>query len=139
MGMPIAVTRAHPDYPALVLATAYLGQHRTFAGRLMQKMRGDRGLNYGDYAYAEHFEQDGYSRFPAPHTVRRQQYFSIWVRPVEPSRAHFALRMAVRELHQLIEHGMTEADFVRIRDFVDRYYALFLQTGSRKLGFAVDD
>ena len=139
MGMPIGVTRDHPDYAALTLAAAYLGQHRTFAGRLMQKMRGDRGLNYGDYAYVEHFDQEGWTRFPAPNRARRQQYFSIWIRPVQREQAHFALRMAVRELELFRERGLSAEDFERIRTFADRYYALYLQTESRRLGFAIDD
>ncbi len=139
MGMHIDVERGDEDYPALVLATTYLGQHRQFVGRLMQKMRGDRGLNYGDYAYVEYFEQEGWGRFPLPDTSRRQQYFSIWIRPVRPEQAHFALRMAVRELSLFAEEGMTEADFERVRTFADRYYALYLQTESRRLGYAIDD
>jgi len=139
MGMHIDVTRADPDYPALLLASAYLGQHRQFAGILMQRMRGDRGLNYGDYAYAEHFDQDGWSVFPQVNTSRRQQYFSIWIRPVEPAKAQFAIRMAVRELRRFVERGMTAGDLERIRTFADGYYALYLQTQSRRLGFALDD
>lgn len=139
MGIPLDVTRDDADYPALVLATAYFGQHRQFAGRLMQKMRGDRGLNYGDYAYTEHFEQDGWSRFPLPNLARHHQYFSIWLRPVLPQKAQFAIRMAVREFEDFIQHGMTEADFTRIRDFASQYYALFLQTESRRLGYTIDD
>jgi zinc protease len=139
LGMPIAVTRAHPDFAALTLAAAYLGQHRTFAGRLMQKMRGDRGLNYGDYAYAEHFVQDADTRFPLPNIARRQQYFSVWLRPVRPEHAHFALRMALRELEQFVEQGMSEADFERIQRFVGHYFALFAQTEQQRLGYALDD
>lgn len=139
MGFPIAVTRDHPDYPALLLASAYLGQHRQFIGRLMQEMRGVRGLNYGDYAYIEHFEQDDWTRFPRPNTARRQQYFSVWIRPVRPEQAHFAVRMAVRELERFTANGMTKAEFARVRTFVDRYYPLYLQTESRRLGFAIDD
>jgi zinc protease len=138
MGLPIEVTRAHPDYAALTLAAAYLGQHRTFAGRLMQKMRGERGLNYGDYAYAEHFAQAGYTRFPAPNVARRHQYFSIWVRPVPRDKAQFALRMAVRELEAFVKDGMTDEDFVRIRDFTERYFALFAQTEQQRLGNLLD-
>jgi zinc protease len=137
-GLPIELTRSHPDYPALTLAAAYLGQHRTFAGRLMQKMRGDRGLNYGDYAYAENFVQEGDSRFPMPNVARRQQYFSIWLRPVRPEHAHFALRMAVRELETLVDQGIPEADFARIQQFVANYYALFAQTEQQRLGYALD-
>lgn len=139
LGVPLAVTRAHPDFAALTLAAAYLGQHRTFAGRLMQRMRGDRGLNYGDYAYAEHFVQDGDTRFALPNVARRQQYFSVWIRPVRPEHAHFALRMAVRELEQFVEQGMSEEDFVRIQRFAESYFALFAQTEQQRLGYALDD
>ncbi|MEY4512684.1 MAG: hypothetical protein RLZZ450_4806 [Pseudomonadota bacterium] len=139
MGMPIAVTRTHPDYAALSLAAAYLGQHRTFAGRLMQKMRSDRGLNYGDYAYSEHFVQEGDTRFSMPNVARRQQYFSVWVRPVRPEQARFALRMAVRELELFVQEGLSEADFTRIQRFVANYFALFAQTQQEVLGNALDD
>jgi zinc protease len=139
MGMPIDVTRGHPDYPALTLAAAYLGQHRTFVGRLMQQMRGERGLNYGDYAYAEHFEQQGRTRFPLPNIARRQQYFSVWIRPVKLEQAHFAVRMAVRELERFVREGLTKEEFERVRTFARRYYALYLQTEPRRLGFAVDE
>lgn len=139
LGVSLDVTRGHPDYPALMLAAAYLGQHRTFAGRLMQKMRADRGLNYGDYAYAEHFVQDGYTRFPLPNVGRKQQYFSLWIRPVQPEQAHFALRMAVREFEAFVREGLSPQDFERIKRFVDRYFALFAQTEQQRLGNALDD
>ena len=139
LGLPTEVTRDHPDYAALTLAMAYLGQHRTFAGTLMQKIRGARGLNYGDYAYAEHFVQDGWTRFPSPGFPRRQQYVSLWVRPVDADKAHFALRLAVYELERVVEDGLTAEEFERIRGFARRYYALYLQTDARRLGFALDD
>jgi zinc protease len=139
MGFPIAVRRDHPDYPALFLASAWLGQHRQFVGRLMQAIRGQRGLNYGDYAYAEHFTQEGWTRFPMPNDARRQQYFSIWLRPLRPETAHFAIRLAVRELRRMVEQGISAPELDRIRTFADRYLALYLQTESRRLGFAIDD
>ncbi|MDB4971852.1 MAG: Peptidase, family [Myxococcaceae bacterium] len=139
IGVPIAVTRAHPDYAALSLAAAYLGQHRTFAGRLMKKMRGDRGLNYGDYAYAEHFVQEDDTRFPMPNVSRRQQYFSVWLRPVRPEQARFALRMALRELELFEREGLSEADFARMQRFAARYFSLFAQTEQQRLGNALDD
>ncbi len=138
MGVPIAVTRDHPDHAALMLAAAHLGQHRTFAGRLMQKMRGERGLNYGDYAYAEHFVQDGGTRFPQTNVSRRNQYFSIWVRPVPAEHAHFALRMAVRELESFVQDGLSQTEFDRIQVFTQRYFALFAQTEQARLGYAID-
>ncbi len=139
MGFPIEVTREHPDYPALVLAGAWLGQHRQFVGRLMQALRGQRGLNYGDYAYVEHFTQEGWSRFPVVNDVRRQQYFSIWLRPLRPETAHFAIRAATRELRRLHEEGLSQAELDRIRTFADAYFALYQQTSSRRLGYAMDD
>jgi zinc protease len=139
IGVAIEATRNHPDHAALTLAAAYLGQHRTFAGRLMQAMREQRGLNYGDYAYAEHFEQDGDSRFPLPNVARREQYFSIWVRPVRVEQAHFALRAALYELGRFLEEGLSEADFSRIQTFAQRYYALYAQTEQQRLGYTLDD
>ena len=138
LGVPLAVTRSHPDYAALTLAAAYLGQHRTFAGHLMQTMRGERGLNYGDYAYAEWFVQAGDSRFPAPNVARRQQLFSLWVRPVRPEHAHFALRMAVRELERFVQDGLSEPDYARIQRFAQNYFALFAQTEQQRLGQSLD-
>lgn len=139
LGMPIDVTRGHPDYAALSLAAAYLGQHRTFAGRLMRKMRGERGLNYGDYAYAEHFVQEDDTRFPMPNVSRRQQYFSLWLRPVRPEQARFALRMAIRELELFVAEGLSEADFARMQRFAARCFSLFAQTEQERLGNTLDD
>lgn len=139
MGLPIEVTRRHPDFAALALATAYLGQHRTFAGKLMQTMRGDRGLNYGDYAYVEHFVQDGQTRFPRPNVARRQQYFSVWLRPVRVEHARFSLRMALRELERFATDGLSQDDFARIQEFTEAYFALFEQTEQQRLGNALDD
>jgi zinc protease len=55
MGFPIGVTRSDNDFYALAIANSYLGEHRTFNGKLMQDLRGKRGLNYGDYSYIEDF------------------------------------------------------------------------------------
>lgn len=139
MGLPHEVERGDPDYPALVLATAWLGQHRQFVGRLMQSIRERRGMNYGDYAYPEHFEQEGWGVFPLPNVARRQQYFSIWLRPLRPEQAHFGIRLAIAELRGLLERGIDQAELDRIRSYLHGYYALFLQTESRRLGFAIDD
>ena len=139
MGMTIDVSREDEDYAALVLATAWLGQHRQFVGQLMQQIREVRGMNYGDYAYPEHFVQEGWSTFPRPNVARRQQYFSIWLRPLRPEQAHFGVRLAIHLLRRFVEVGLTEADLERIRGYLDGYYALFLQTESRRLGTAIDD
>lgn len=139
MGFTLDVERGDPDYAALVLALSWLGQHRQFVGRLMQNIREVRGMNYGDYAYPEHFEQDGWGTFPLPNVARRDQYFSIWLRPLRPEQAHFGIRLAIAELRAMVENGLTEEDVTRIRGYLEGYYALFLQTESRRLGYAIDD
>ena len=138
IGFPIDVTRTHNDFYALMIANSYFGEHRTFNGLLMNKMRGQRGLNYGDYSYIESFIQDGGTRFPIPNIPRRQQFFSIWIRPVPHNNAHFALRHAIRELHRLVDDGMSEADFEASREFLLNYSKLYVQTTSRRLGYQMD-
>ena len=138
IGFPIEVTRRHDDFFALMVANSYLGEHRTFNGLLMQKMRGDRGLNYGDYSYIENFIQDGGSRFPIPNIPRSQQYFSIWIRPVPHHNAHFALHQAIRELTLLVDDGLSQEAFEASREFLLNYSKLYVQTTSRRLGYLLD-
>ena len=104
----------------------------------MQDLRGKRGLNYGDYSYIEDFIQEGSSTFPVPNNPRRQQYFSIWVRPVPTDKAAFALRAALWELDRLVQSGMSEQDFEATRAFLLNYSKLWVQTLSRRLGYAID-
>ncbi len=138
IGRPIAVTRADRDYYALMVAGSYLGEHRTFNGRLMNVMRADRGLNYGDYAYVENFIQEGGGTFPLPNIPRRQQHFSIWIRPVPPENAPFALRQATRELKRLIDTGLTAEEFETTREHLLNYSRLWTQSLSRRLGYQMD-
>ncbi|MGH9657050.1 MAG: M16 family metallopeptidase, partial [Bryobacteraceae bacterium] len=71
LGFPIAVQRGDPDFPALLVAQSYLGQHRSSAGRLFDRIREVRGLNYGDYAYIEYFPRGMFRFEPEPNLVRR--------------------------------------------------------------------
>jgi zinc protease len=138
LGHPLAVTRADDAFFPLFLANSYFGEHRTFNGALMTKIRSDRGLNYGDYSYVESFLQDGASTFALPNVPRRSQAFTIWIRPVAREHAHFAIRLAVRELRRLVRDGMTQAAFNEARAFLLNYSKLWTQTPSRRLGFAMD-
>ncbi len=137
-GYHIPINRSDPDYYPLMVANSYLGEHRTFHGRLMQQLRGKRGLNYGDYSYIEYWDSPPFTSNPAPNHPRRDQYFSVWVRPVVPSTAHFALRDAMYEVDRLVEQGMTEEEFELTRDFVTNYSKLWARTLSNRLGFAMD-
>ncbi len=138
IGFPIDVTRSSPEFYPLMIANSFLGEHRTFNGRLMNRMREVRGLNYGDYSYIEHFVQDGGSTFPLPNYARSQQYFSIWIRPVQHVHRHFALRLALWELDRLVREGMTKEEFETTRAFLKNYKNLWAQDQSRRLGYQMD-
>jgi len=135
---PLSLTRADDDYYPLMVANSFLGEHRTFHGRLMQQLRGKRGLNYGDYSYIEYWHLPPFTTNPSPNVPRRQQYFSVWVRPVVPNTAHFAVRNALWEVDRLIEVGLTEQEFNDTREFLINYSKLWAQTLSDRLGFHMD-
>jgi zinc protease len=138
IGFPILTTRAVADYPAMLLAASYLGQHRMSGGVLYDQMRERRGLNYGDYAYIEYFPLGMYSMEPPQNVVRAQQIFQLWIRPVEPPTAKFALRLALYQLDKLIKEGISQADFERTRDFLTKYVNVLTRTKSAELGYAID-
>jgi zinc protease len=138
IGFPIDVKRGDPDYPALLAAQCYFGQHRVSGGRLFERMRQARGLNYGDYAYIEYFPR-GMMRFePDPNLARRRQIFQIWIRPVEPPTAQFALRLALFEFDKLVKDGLSEEAFERTRTYLTKYVNLLTKTADAKLGYAID-
>jgi zinc protease len=138
MGFPIDVTRADADFYALMVANSHLGEHRTMNGVLMNRMREVRGLNYGDYSYIEHFVQEGGTTFPQTNYTRDEQYFSIWIRPVQHQHRHFATRLALFELDRLVREGMTQEQFDVARAFVKNYSKLWAQDQSRRLGYLMD-
>ncbi len=138
IGAPIALTRSDDDFYPLWVANSYLGEHRTFNGVLMNQLRGVRGLNYGDYSYIESFIQDGGSTFPVPNIPRRQQFFSIWIRPVPPENTWFAVRAALYHLKKLEEEGIPQKDFEATKEFLKTYSKLWTQNASRRLGYAID-
>jgi zinc protease len=138
LGWPIDVKRGDPDFPALLLASSWLGQHRESGGRLYGRMRELRGLNYGDYAYLEYFPRGMFSFEPAPNIARHQQIFQIWIRPVEPPNAVFALRLAMFELDKMVKNGIPEGDFEKSRSFLSKYINILTKTKSSELGYAID-
>jgi zinc protease len=138
LGIPLDVTRADEDFYPLLVANTHLGDHRTFNGVLMNELRAKRGLNYGDYSYPEAFLQDGGSTFALPNAPRRQQFFSIWIRPVAPENAHFALRGALFYLRRLVDRGMTEEEFQAMREYLSSYTKLWVQSLDRRLGYQID-
>jgi zinc protease len=137
IGCPIEVRRGHPDFPALLVAQAYLGQHR-IGGRLYERIRQARGLNYGDYAYLEYFPRGMFQLEPDPNLARSQQIFQVWIRPVEPPTAHFTLRLAMFELDRFVRDGLRETNFREARNFVTKYVNLLTKTKDAELGYAID-
>lgn len=137
-GYALPITRADADYYPLMVANSFLGEHRTNNGLLMNELRGERGLNYGDYSYIEYLQNPPFVTIPPPNVPRREQYFSVWIRPVVPADAQFALRAGLYEVQRLRDQGMTEADFNLTREFLLNYSKLFAQSLWQRLGYAMD-
>ncbi|CDG83312.1 M16 family metallopeptidase [Janthinobacterium agaricidamnosum] len=137
-GLPIDVTRAHPDFAALWLAKTWLGEHRASNAYLYQRIREIRGMNYGDYAYIEAFPRGMYQFFPSPNLGRKAQLFEVWIRPVAPENAHFALRVALTELDKLVTHGLTQEQFDLTRDYLMKNVFVMTSTQDQQLGYALD-
>ncbi len=138
LGLPIDVTRAHPDFVALSVARAWLGEHRISSGQLFQRIREIRGLNYGDYAYIEAFPRGMFQFFPDPNIARQRQIFEIWIRPVVPVNAHMTLRIALHELDALIRNGLTPAQFETTRDYLLSNVYVMTAEQDQQLGYALD-
>ncbi|MEK6374104.1 MAG: pitrilysin family protein [Acidobacteriota bacterium] len=139
IGLPLPVTRADgADFAALNVARAWLGEHRMSQGRLFQRLRETRGLNYGDYAYIEFFTNPGGQFFPSANVARRAQVFEVWIRPVVPANAHMSLRIALYELEKFIANGMSQADFDASRQYLMKNAFVMTSTQDQQLGYALD-
>jgi zinc protease len=137
MGFPISINRSSPDFLALWIAGAHFGEHRQHLSHLFQKIREQRGQNYGDYAYVEHFIQ-GRDKFPATNCCRQQQYFSIWIRPLANTNRHFVIRQALLELNKLVAEGISQERFELVRTYLLNYTRLYAQTLGERLGWQMD-
>ena len=139
MGFPIKVLRGSKDWYALAIANSWLGEHRNSSSHLYQVIREERGLNYGDYSYIEHYPRGGQLQLPPQNVARRQQIFEIWIRPVPNETRHFALRAALREYQELVEKGMSKGDFELTKGFLKKYVLNYAQNTMERLGYALDD
>jgi len=139
IGAPLPITRADgAGWAALNVARAWLGEHRMSQGRLFQRLREIRGLNYGDYAYIEYFNRPGGQFFPSPNIARRAQAFEIWIRPVVPANAHMSLRIALYELGKLVNNGLSQEDFEATRQYLMKNSYVMTATQDQRLGYALD-
>ncbi|HET8539589.1 MAG TPA: pitrilysin family protein [Anaeromyxobacter sp.] len=137
-GHPIAVRRGDPDFLALWLARAWLGEHRSSSARLFQRIREARGMNYGDYAYVEAFPRGMFRLFPDPNLGRRAQLFEVWIRPVVPRNAHMAIRIALHELRRLVEEGLTQEEFEATRQYLSKNVSVMTARQDQRVGYALD-
>ncbi|HEX8549656.1 MAG TPA: insulinase family protein [Cytophagaceae bacterium] len=153
-GFPLNITRSNDEFAALMVANSWLGEHRKAYGKLYNKIRETRSMNYGDYTYIEWYENGGQNLLPQTGVPRTSNYFSLWLRPVQTAEqlkqqypelkdikvghAHFAMRLAIREIDMLIKNGLTQKDFEATRDFLRSYVKLYIQTPEKELGFLMD-
>jgi zinc protease len=138
-GFPLDIVRGDEDWVALWLVRSWLGEHRSSNSHLYQRIREERGMNYGDYAYIEYFPRGMFQFHPDANLGRRSQLFQVWLRPLRTNQdAHFATRVAMHELNQLIENGLDEAEFEATRSFLDKFVSLLVKTQSRQLGYEID-
>ena len=153
-GASLPITRANDEFAALMIANSWMGEHRKSYSRLYQKIREARSMNYGDYSYIEWYNAGGQNMLPPSGVPRASNYWSIWIRPVQIAtqlqsqypeladisigHAHFALRMAIRELDLLIKNGMSKEDFAATRTFLRSYTKLYAQSPAQQLGWLMD-
>lgn len=137
-GFPIDVTRGSPDFAALSVARAFLGEHRIASGQLYQRIREVRGINYGDYAYIEAFPRGMFQFFPDPNNARQKQIFEVWIRPVVPVNAHMSLRIAIYELNKLIQNGLTKDQFETTRGYLMNNVYVMTARQDQQLGYGLD-
>ncbi len=153
-GYPLAITRADDDFAALMVANSYLGEHRKSYGKLYQMIREQRSMNYGDYSYIEWYNNGGGNMVPPSGVPRHSNYFALWIRPVQIAKqlkmqyeelkdvnighAHFALRMALREMDKMIKNGISQEDFEATRAFLQSYIKLYIQSPDEQLGYLMD-
>jgi zinc protease len=153
-GFPLPVTRSNDEFAALMVANSFLGEHRKSYGKLYEKLRTTRSMNYGDYSYIEWYDAGGSNMLPQPGVPRRSNYFSIWIRPVQiaeglkqqytelkdiqTGHAVFSLKLALREIDNLVKNGMSKEDFEATQTFLRSYNKLYIQTPEKQLGFLMD-
>lgn len=153
-GYPLDITRANDDFAALMVANSYLGEHRKSYAKLYQVIREERSMNYGDYSYIEWYHNGGGNMVPPSGVPRHSNYFSIWIRPVQIAKqlrmqypeldsvkighAHFALRMALREMDKMIKNGLSQEDFEATRAFLKSYIRLYIKSPEQQLGYLMD-
>lgn len=139
LGFPISVRRTDPDFWPLYVANTWLGTHRDSTGHLYQMIRQERGYNYGDYSYIEHWNGRTGSLFQIFNQPRSQQYFSIWVRPVQHEYAYPLMKAITYELDRMVQQGLTAGEVASAKNKAKVLYVNLGETVSRLLAAKMDD
>lgn len=130
-GFPIAVTRSHPDYAALLVINSYFGVGLT--SRLFLSLRESRGLTYSPRSFPRYY---GGSVLRG----RQEQIFQVYISEVDSiESAHFATRVAMYEFNKLMMNGLSEESFDIQRGSFINSLNLLAQTQSSLLDDAMDD
>ena len=138
-GFPLPIDRTHEDFWPLWVANVHFGTHRDSHGLLYTLIRQERGYNYGDYSYIEHFAWRPYVLVPPFNTPRREQYFSVWIRPVATEHAQHLLKASIYELGQMIGNGLTDEQVAASRNKARVLYLNYAETAERLLAALMDD
>lgn len=138
-GFPLGVNRRDKDFWPLYVANVWFGTHRDSFSHLYQVIREERGYNYGDYSYIEHFEDRPSFLFPPFNTPRRHQYFSVWVRPVGHDYAAHLVKAVAWELENFIRTGLSEEQCALAKNKAKVLYLSLAETGERLLASRLDD
>ena len=138
IGHVVDYNRTSPDYFALRLLGAYLGENREAFGRLYQTIRAQRGLAYGAYAYTEYFRPAGWSKLQDNGIVRDDQFFHMMTYPKE-ANGNFCIKLMLSEMTKLTTQPITQEDFVRVQSYVANQYAFLMETPDKQLGMRLDE
>lgn len=106
IGSVIPITRDQEDFPALTMAIAILGKVGGFTGRLMSTVREQEGLTYGIYANSETFFAGETGQW---------RIFTFFA----PDKAVQGLSSTFREVKQLYDKGVTEAELQKFKRILE--------------------
>lgn len=113
MGMRVDAKPGHPDYPALKLAAAALGDRWSPRNRLTEAFRA-RGLAARVYACVDP-GPCGPGASPGPPVGRRFHDFWISVPAIRTDNIPFAVRLVHHVLANLVQEGLTQAAWSAVR------------------------
>jgi zinc protease len=139
LGFPLPLLRSDADFWPLWVANVWLGTHRDSYSHLYEVIRQERGYNYGDYSYIEHFASRPAYLFPPFNTPRTSQYFCAWIRPITHEYVAHITKATLWEIERLIKEGLTPEQVESAKNKAKVLYLNYAETSDRLLAARVDD